>query len=67
MGLGVGGDISGIPAADDKRIYFAARDNVLRALDRKSGNLRWKANLPVAPGRRPVAIARRGVDAAGVE
>ena len=34
----------GIPAADDKRIYFAARDNVLRALDRKSGNLRWKAN-----------------------
>ena len=46
----VGGDVSGLPAADAKHIYFAARDNVLRAVDRKSGNLRWKASL----GSRPV-------------
>lgn len=46
----VGGDVSGLPSADAKHIYFAARDNVLRAVDRKSGNLRWKASL----GSRPV-------------
>ena len=53
---GVGGDISGVPAADEKRIYFAARDNVLRALDRKSGNLRWKANLGSRPAGGPLRL-----------
>jgi outer membrane protein assembly factor BamB len=52
----IGGDISGVPAADDKRIYFAARDNVLRALDRKSGNLRWKANLGSRPAGGPLRL-----------
>jgi outer membrane protein assembly factor BamB len=52
----VGGDISGRPAADDKRIYFAARDNVLRAVDRGSGNLRWKANLPSRPAGGPLRL-----------
>jgi outer membrane protein assembly factor BamB len=52
----VGGDISGVPAADDKRIYYAARDNVLRALDRRSGNLRWKANLPSRPAGGPLRL-----------
>lgn len=53
-GWNVGGDISGLPAADDERIYFAARDNILRALDRRSGNLRWKANLPSRPAGGPL-------------
>src|SRR5688572_11053698 len=53
-GWDVGGDISGLPAADDKRIYFAARDNVLRALDRSSGNLRWKASLSSRPAGGPL-------------
>jgi eukaryotic-like serine/threonine-protein kinase len=53
-GWNVGGDISGLPVADDKRIYFAARDNILRALDRRSGNLRWKANLPSRPAGGPL-------------
>ena len=53
-GWNVGGDISGLPTADDKRIYFAARDNILRALDRKSGNLKWKANLPSRPAGGPL-------------
>lgn len=52
----VGGDISGVPVADEKRIYFAARDNVLRAIDRGSGNLRWKANLPSRPAGGPLRL-----------
>lgn len=52
----VGGDVAGTPIADEKRIYFAARDNVLRALDRKSGNLRWKANLPSRPAGGPLRL-----------
>jgi outer membrane protein assembly factor BamB len=53
----IGGDISGLPAADDRRIYFASRDNILRALDRRSGNLRWKANLPSRPAGGPLLTA----------
>lgn len=55
-GWDVGGDISGVPAADDKRIYFASRDNILRALDRRSGNLRWKANLRSRPAGGPLRL-----------
>ncbi len=52
----VGGDVAGLPAADDKRIYFASRDNLLRAVDRKSGNLRWKAVLPSRPAGGPLRL-----------
>ena len=52
----VGGDVSGLPSADEKRIYFAARDNVLRAVDRKSGNLRWSASLPSRPSAGPLPL-----------
>ncbi|MBY0494242.1 MAG: PQQ-binding-like beta-propeller repeat protein [Cyanobacteria bacterium] len=52
----IGGDIAGIPTADDKRIYFASRDNILRAVDRKSGNLRWKANLSSRPAGGPLRL-----------
>lgn len=52
----VGGDVSGLPAADEKRIYFAARDNLLRAVDRKSGNLRWRASLPARPSGGPLPL-----------
>jgi outer membrane protein assembly factor BamB len=55
-GWSVGGDISGMPAADEKRIYFAARDNVLRAVDRGSGNLKWKANLSSRPAGGPLRL-----------
>jgi len=53
----LGGDLAGIPAADDKHIYFASRDNLLRAVDRKSGNLRWKADLASRPAGGPLQIA----------
>lgn len=49
-----GADTAGAPVADDKLIYFAALDNVLRALDRGNGNLRWKANLPSRPAAGPL-------------
>lgn len=52
----VGGDVSGVPDADEKRIYFASRDNILRAVDRKSGNLRWKANLDARPAGGPLRL-----------
>ena len=52
----VGGDISGLPLADEKRIYFAARDNVLRAVNRGNGNLRWKANLASRPAGGPLRL-----------
>lgn len=52
----VGGDVSGLPAADEQRIYFAARDNVLRAVDRKNGNLRWSASLPSRPSGSPLPL-----------
>lgn len=53
----VGGDVVGAPFADARHIYFAARDNVLRAVDRKSGNLRWTAALPSRPSGGPFVAA----------
>ena len=49
-----GADTAGAPVADDKLVYFVALDNVLRALDRGSGNLRWKTNLPSRPAAGPL-------------
>jgi outer membrane protein assembly factor BamB len=44
-----GADVIGAPAADDVTIYFAAFDNVLYALHRRNGNVRWRRNLPTRP------------------
>ena len=52
----LGGDVSGAPTADADRIYFAGRDNLLRAVDRGNGNLRWKANLPSRPAGGPLRL-----------
>ena len=52
----LGGDLAGSPAADEKRIYFASRDNILRAVDRSSGNLKWKEQLPSRPAGGPLRI-----------
>ena len=46
----VGAAIAGRIAVDDERVYFAALDNVIWALDRDNGNQRWKQPLP----RRPI-------------
>lgn len=55
----LGAGVAGAPVADDYRIYVASRDHLLRALDRRTGNLRWMTPLSVRPsGRGPVLIGR---------
>jgi outer membrane protein assembly factor BamB len=50
----VGADVVGAAIADDKHIYFVALDNVLRAVHRGNGNLRWTAPLPSRPSGAPM-------------
>jgi len=45
----VGGDASGGAVSDGRNIYFVARDNVLRAVARGGGSLRWTAELSSRP------------------
>jgi outer membrane protein assembly factor BamB len=49
-----GADVRGQPVADDRTVYFVSFDNLLRALDRRSGNQRWKRPLPLRPTNGPV-------------
>ena len=51
-----GGDVVGLPIVDDQRVYFVALDNLLRALDRRSGAQRWKRALPFRPRAGPVRV-----------
>jgi outer membrane protein assembly factor BamB len=52
----VGGDVSGAASSNDRLIFVASRDNVLRALDARTGTLRWSADLPARPLGGPVLI-----------
>jgi outer membrane protein assembly factor BamB len=51
-----GADVIGAPTADESNIYFVAFDNVLRALNRGNGNLRWNRNLPSRPSGGPLRV-----------
>lgn len=44
-----GGDIIGVPAVDERRVFFVSFDNVLRALDRTSGAQLWLRTLSLRP------------------
>ena len=44
-GRRVGAVVIGRIAIDDEHVYFNARDNVVRALDRGNGNGRWQAPI----------------------
>jgi outer membrane protein assembly factor BamB len=44
-----GADVVGRPFADARTLYFVSFDNMLRALDRRSGNQRWRRPLPLRP------------------
>jgi outer membrane protein assembly factor BamB len=55
----VGGDVAGPAASDARHVYFAARDNMLRAVDLRTGNLRWTADLPARPVGGPQVLAGR--------
>ena len=50
----VGADIRGVAASDGDRIFFAALDNLVRAVDRTHGGLRWQTGLPFRPLMGPV-------------
>jgi outer membrane protein assembly factor BamB len=52
----IGAPIVGAPAADADNVYMTAMDNLLRAMDRGSGNNRWKADLGHRPEAGPVVI-----------
>jgi outer membrane protein assembly factor BamB len=49
-----GGNVIGRAAYDDRRVYFVAIDNILRALDRRTGGQIWKRALPLRPNAGPV-------------
>ena len=48
-----GGDIVGLPAVDEKRVYFSSLDNMLWALNRKSGVQQWRQPLAARPTAGP--------------
>ena len=48
-----GGDVVGLPAVDEKRVYFSSLDNVLWALNRSNGVQQWRQPLPVRPSAGP--------------
>ena len=49
-----GAAVVAAPVADDARIYVVAYDHLLRALDRRRGQLRWRRALPHRPAGGPV-------------
>jgi outer membrane protein assembly factor BamB len=51
-----GGDVVGVPAHDRHNVYFVSLDNVLRALDLKSGGQRWMTPVPLRPSRGAVEV-----------
>jgi outer membrane protein assembly factor BamB len=53
-----GGDVTGTAAADAKRVYFVSLDNMLRALGRTHGDLKWQRPLPARPTGGPVLTGK---------
>ena len=52
----VGGKSAGIPAVDEKRVYYVALDNILWVLDRNTGVMKWKQALTVRPSGGPLVM-----------
>ena len=52
----VGGKPAGVPAIDEKRVYYVALDNILWVLDRGNGVMKWKQALPVRPSGGPIVM-----------
>ena len=48
-----GGDVVGLPAVDEQRVYFSSRDNMLWALNRTSGVQQWRQPLTARPTAGP--------------
>jgi outer membrane protein assembly factor BamB len=52
----VGGDVASPAIADATRVYVVAMDNMLRALDRKRGNMAWQRPLTSRPMGGPLLL-----------
>jgi outer membrane protein assembly factor BamB len=51
-----GGDIVGWPIVDEDRVFFLSLDNVLRALDRRSGTQQWQQAISTRTIGGPVRL-----------
>ena len=51
-----GGDIFGLPAIDEERVYVTSLDNIVRALDRENGAQRWRMPLRNRPESGPIRV-----------
>ena len=51
-----GGDVIGMPVADERNVYYVALDNVLRAHRLISGGQQWMRPLPVRPVWGPALV-----------
>jgi outer membrane protein assembly factor BamB len=56
--ISVRAPLLGGAAADDAHVYFTGMDNVLRAVNRDNGGLRWRQALPFRPVAGPITIGR---------
>ena len=52
----VGAKLLGRAATDDRNVYFTALDNVLWAVDRRSGAVQWRQGLSYRPEAGPVVL-----------
>jgi outer membrane protein assembly factor BamB len=52
----MGAAVVAAPAADASRVFVVAFDHIVRALDRRSGHLRWRRPLPHRPAGSPVLV-----------
>ena len=52
----VGGDVAATAVADARRVYIVSMDNMLRALDRRHGDLRWQRPLMGRPVGGPLFL-----------
>ena len=50
----IGAVLRGRPVGDGRRIFTTAMDNVVRAFDRRNGNLLWHPSVPFRPTTGPV-------------
>lgn len=62
----VGATVIGRPVVDANRVYFAAMDNQVRALDRVDGATEWQGGLPFRPSSGPLLFGTAVVVPGGV-
>lgn len=55
----VGARVVGRAAVDERHVYFAALDNVLWAVDRGHGAIKWRQGLKYRPAAGPAVLAGR--------